>query len=434
MMIKKFVKKLLRISDPSAGEDPEMWCKVVRPQGLMVLAVERPGIPPVDLDPQPIHNHGSQLAMMMEARMMKLISPLPTHPLSGGWFFTGRRLVDLQMSLSLISLPAEGLPFSRTSASKILNYVFVMLGSMVVGSGPFNMLIFITLWFFPRSINLSYIKDILTGKDVKQLVIQRWHRLWGPMRGRGWRTLWHSNMIGMMKLLLSSILPFGSSWLMRKVHITFLISISISKAAGIRWATEGLVTSLDFLIVIFLVTRLRFMTFILPPRMKPGIFISLRLINNGSQPICISSTDTITLSIEWLSFQKEVTKWISWERARSCSHLWSQIVQKASMFFIWFGKKSLMLPSSWRWLKWWLHAPFIMKMIEVVTQFRFEKGTRHLSYTPFWIDPNNPAGRLRKAPSSSREPAAADPSRPSPGRGSPTPRDLWLVVLSFFWC
>jgi hypothetical protein len=33
-------------------------------------------------------------------------------------------------------------------------------------------------------------------------------------------------------------------------------------------------------------------------------------------------------------------------------------------------------------LKGCLHASFIMKMIEVVTQFRFEKGTRHLSYTP----------------------------------------------------
>jgi hypothetical protein len=63
-----------------------------------------------------------------------------------------------------------------------------------------------------------------------------------------------------------------------------------------------------------------------------------------------------------------------------------------------------------------------MKMIEVVTQFRYEKGTRHLSYTPFWIDPNNPAGRLRKAHSSSRGPAAARPLCPSPGRGSPTPR------------
>jgi hypothetical protein len=82
-------------------------------------------------------------------------------------------------------------------------------------------------------------------------------------------------------------------------------------------------------------------------------------------------------------------------------------------------------------LKGCLHAPFIMKMIEVVTQFKFDKGTRHQSYTPFWIDPNNPAGRLRKAPSSSRAhtsagssagPAAAGASRPSPGRGSPTPR------------
>jgi hypothetical protein len=85
-------------------------------------------------------------------------------------------------------------------------------------------------------------------------------------------------------------------------------------------------------------------------------------------------------------------------------------------------------------LKGCLHAQFIMKMIEVVTQFKFDKGTRHQSYTPFWIDPNNPAGRLRKAPSSSRAhtsvgpsagPAAAaavGASRPSPGRGSPTPR------------
>jgi hypothetical protein len=80
-------------------------------------------------------------------------------------------------------------------------------------------------------------------------------------------------------------------------------------------------------------------------------------------------------------------------------------------------------------LKGCLHAPFIMKMIEVVTQFRFDKGTRHQSYTPFWIDPNNPAGRLRKAPSSSRGHTSAGPSagagagasRPSPGCGSPTP-------------
>jgi hypothetical protein len=72
--------------------------------------------------------------------------------------------------------------------------------------------------------------------------------------------------------------------------------------------------------------------------------------------------------------------------------------------------------------KGYLHVPFIMKMIEVVTQFRYEKGTRHLSYTPFWIDPNNPAGRMKKAPVSSREQTSAGTSQPSPGRGSPTPR------------
>jgi hypothetical protein len=61
-------------------------------------------------------------------------------------------------------------------------------------------------------------------------------------------------------------------------------------------------------------------------------------------------------------------------------------------------------------------------MIEVVTQFRFEKGTRHLSYTPFRIDLNNLAGRLRKAPANSCGQAAAGTSRLSPGHGSPTPR------------
>jgi hypothetical protein len=71
--------------------------------------------------------------------------PSANAPIIRGWFFTGQRLVDLQMSLSQISLPAEGPPFSRTSDSKTLHCVFVMLGSMVIGSGPFSMLIFITL-------------------------------------------------------------------------------------------------------------------------------------------------------------------------------------------------------------------------------------------------------------------------------------------------
>jgi hypothetical protein len=41
-------------------------------------------------------------------------------------------------------------------------------------------------------------------------------------------------MIRMMKLLHNFIPPSGLSLLMRKVLITFLISISILKAAGIR--------------------------------------------------------------------------------------------------------------------------------------------------------------------------------------------------------
>jgi hypothetical protein len=73
----------------------------------MVLAVERAGIPPVGLDPRQTLKHGSPPVMMMVARMMKMTSPLPTHPFSKGWFSNGRRLVDLQMSLSQILLPAS---------------------------------------------------------------------------------------------------------------------------------------------------------------------------------------------------------------------------------------------------------------------------------------------------------------------------------------
>jgi hypothetical protein len=73
-------------------------------------------------------------------------------------------------------------------------------------------------------------------------------------------------------------------------------------------------------------------------------------------------------------------------------------------------------------LKGCLHAPYIMKMIEVVTQIRYEKSTRHIAYTPFWIDLNNPAGRMKKAPASSREQTSTAPSHPSSAHGSPTPR------------
>jgi hypothetical protein len=75
-------------------------------------------------------------------------------------------------------------------------------------------------------------------------------------------------------------------------------------------------------------------------------------------------------------------------------------------------------------LKGCLHAPFIMKMIEAVTQIRYEKGTRHLPYTPFWIDPNNPAGRMKNDPTGSHEQTSADPTHPSSSRGASTPRPM----------
>jgi hypothetical protein len=83
--------------------------------------------------------------------------------------------------------------------------------------------------------------------------------------------------------------------------------------------------------------------------------------------------------------------------------------------------------------------PFIMKMIEVVTQTHFEKPVKHSRYVPYWVDSSNPAARTKRAPSGSGGPASsAEPpphpphhpsssrpaaaSRPSPGRGSPMPR------------
>jgi hypothetical protein len=83
--------------------------------------------------------------MMREEKMMTLISLLPMHPLSRGWFFTEHRPIALPMSKSLISLPVEGLLSFRIYASKILHYVFVMSGSMVIVSGPSIMLISIIL-------------------------------------------------------------------------------------------------------------------------------------------------------------------------------------------------------------------------------------------------------------------------------------------------
>jgi hypothetical protein len=84
MTLQRFVKKLLLDPDPSASVDLAMCCQVVRPQGLMGLAVERPRIPPVGLDLRQIHKPGRLPAMMREEKMMTLISLLPMHPLSRG--------------------------------------------------------------------------------------------------------------------------------------------------------------------------------------------------------------------------------------------------------------------------------------------------------------------------------------------------------------
>jgi hypothetical protein len=72
-------------------------------------------------------------------------------------------------------------------------------------------------------------------------------------------------------------------------------------------------------------------------------------------------------------------------------------------------------------LKGCLHTPFIMKMIEMVTQIRYEKGTKHIPYTPFWIDPNNPTSRMKKTLAGSGDQTPADPSHPSSSRGASAP-------------
>jgi hypothetical protein len=72
------------------------------------------------------------------------------------------------------------------------------------------------------------------------------------------------------------------------------------------------------------------------------------------------------------------------------------------------------LRASWSPLKGYLHAPFIMKMIEVVTQTYFEKPIKHSRYVPYWVDSTNPATRTKRAPSVSRGPASSDEPPPQP--------------------
>jgi hypothetical protein len=70
--------------------------------------------------------------------------------------------------------------------------------------------------------------------------------------------------------------------------------------------------------------------------------------------------------------------------------------------------------ASWSPLKGCLHAPFIMNMIEVVTQTHFEKPVKHSRYVPYWVDSTNPAARTKRSPSGSGGPACSDepPSQP----------------------
>jgi hypothetical protein len=56
------------------------------------------------------------------------------------------------------------------------------------------------------------------------------------------------------------------------------------------------------------------------------------------------------------------------------------------------------LRASWSPLKGCLHAPFIMKMIEVVTQTHFEKPVKQSRYVPYWVDSTNPAARRSGLP------------------------------------
>jgi hypothetical protein len=72
------------------------------------------------------------------------------------------------------------------------------------------------------------------------------------------------------------------------------------------------------------------------------------------------------------------------------------------------------LCASWSPLKGCLHAPFIMKMIEVVIQTHFEKPVKHSRYVPYWVDSTNLAARTKRAPSGSGGPASSDEPPPQP--------------------
>jgi hypothetical protein len=72
-----------------------------------------------------------------------------------------------------------------------------------------------------------------------------------------------------------------------------------------------------------------------------------------------------------------------------------------------------------------------MKMIEVVYQTWFEKEVHPVAYTPYWIDPANPAGRSKRAFAgaarqdySSDEPPHMPPPHPSSSRAASASRPM----------
>jgi hypothetical protein len=70
--------------------------------------------------------------------------------------------------------------------------------------------------------------------------------------------------------------------------------------------------------------------------------------------------------------------------------------------------------ASWSPLKGCLHAPFIMKMIKVVTHIRFDKPVKHSRYVSYWVDSNNPAACSKRAPTGTGGLASSDEPPPQP--------------------
>jgi hypothetical protein len=73
------------------------------------------------------------------------------------------------------------------------------------------------------------------------------------------------------------------------------------------------------------------------------------------------------------------------------------------------------------------HAPYLMRMIEVVTKKCFVKTVTHRSYVPLRINPEDPPHRFRKTAKttsscSSSSPISYPPSRPSSSRAAAASR------------